>query len=478
MKSIWNETANFKKRPKLETDIYTPALIIGAGITGILTSYFLSLKGIKNVIIDKGQICSGQTENTTAKITAQHADVYHKIINSYGEKTAKLYYEYNQDAINCFEEIIKKENIDCDFERLPSYIYSVKDKKSIETERDAYKILGIRHTYTNETELEFNVAAALKMENQAQFSPLKFLEKLSEKMTIYENTPAVKVENNTVSTDCARISAENIIFACAFPFVNFPGLYFARMHRERSYVIALQNAQKLGSIYYGTDTDSLSLRNFGDVLLLGGKAHRSGKNEEGGRYQSLKQTASGLWKDSSCVAAWSAQDCMTGDKMPYIGRFSKKDKTHFVATGYNKWGMTSSMTAAKIIAESIESGKDKSSIFSPQRKVSASVAGEICKDTAEAVSGITSQLFAFTGANPALLKENTADVCNVSGKKQGIYKDENSNLTKVNSRCPHLGCELHFNKDDKTWECPCHGSCFSLEGKLLDGPAQKDIKTD
>lgn len=475
MNSIWNETVHFEKRPELKKEIHTDVLIIGAGITGILCGYLLKKSGVNCVILEANRICGGQTKNTTAKITAQHSDIYHKLIKSLGTQKTKEYFRYNSEAINLFEKIAQSENISCRFERLPSYLYCTEENEKLEKEKRAYNELGIKHIITSETELPLKIQSAIKLENQAQFSPLEFLQPLSEKLEIYENTPVLKIERNTAFTRRARVTAEKIVFACHFPFVNFPGLYFARMHQERSYVISLENVPTLSAMYYGIDSDGLSFRSFENMILLGGGSHRTGKNDAGGKYDMLKENAKKLWANSKVVSLWSAQDCITGDGVPYIGQFSKRNRNFYVATGFNKWGMSSSAVAAQIISNSIVTGKNEKTVFSPQRSINFDILCEIFKDTAEAIKSISLSHLSFTGENPELLKSDKGAVCSCGKEKCGIYKDENGKEHKVSARCPHLGCELHFNGDDKTWECPCHGSRFSADGKILDEPAQKDI---
>ncbi len=475
MNSIWNETVHFEKRNQLCKDTNTDVLIIGAGITGILCGYMLEKNGVKCKVLEAGKICGGQTKNTTAKITAQHADIYHRLIKSVGTEKAKEYFLYNNGAIDTIEKIIKEENISCHFERLPSYLYCTNEKEKIEKEAAAYNELGIKHEITKETDLPFEVESALKIENQAQFSPLEFLLPISNKLEIYENTPVTKIEKNLVFTRRARVTADKIIFACHFPFVNFPGLYFAKMHQERSYVIAVDNVEQLSGMYYGLDKDGLSFRSFSNILLLGGGSHRTGKNEDGGKYEMLKEKAHKFWKNAKVISHWSAQDCITGDGIPYIGQFSRKNKNIFVATGFNKWGMTSSAVCAQIISKSIVTGKNEETVFSPMRNVNFEVLGEIIKDSAQALKSISSQFITFTGKNPNKLEKDSAAVCALDGKKKAIYKDENAKEHIITSRCPHLGCEMKWNADDKTWECPCHGSRFSVDGNVLNEPAQKDI---
>jgi len=474
MESIWSKQTQFQKHEELKEDITASVAIIGAGISGILTAYFLQKQGIDCVLLERGQVCGGQTKNTTAKITVQHADIYHKLIKTVGIEKAKEYYFYNKRAIDDFKRVIDEENIDCDFQVLPSVLYSTENKQLIEDEAKAAKSLGIDCEIKYDSELPFEIASSLVFQNQAQFDPLKFLKPISEKLKIYENTNVLKIENNTLITEHARVRADKLVFSSHYPFVNFPGLYFIKMHQERSYVIVLEKAQKLSAMYYGADPGGLSLRCADDKLLLGGSAHRCGKNTDGGKYDALEKEAAKLWKNSKVTAKWSAQDCITGDGIPYIGRFSRGIENWFIQTGYNKWGMTSSMAAARLTAQSIERKDELITVFSPSRKLNLPIVKQVLTETGEAIKGL-SQKFCFSCFEKDELQNGEAAVCDIDGEKTGVYKDENGKFHMVSVRCPHLGCELKWNPDEKSWDCPCHGSRFTFDGKLICEPSQTDL---
>lgn len=482
MESIWSKEVNFRQRESLKEDIFTDVLIIGAGISGILTGYLLNKAGIDCVIAERGRICCGQTKNTTAKITAQHADIYHRILKTLGEEKAKTFYEYNRRAIDGFEDIINEEKIDCDFKRLSSFLYSENDGGKIEYEYEAARLLGIDCRLVKETKLPFKTAAALEFMNQAQFNPLKFLKPLSEKLKIYENTGITEIDGCTAFTDGARISADKIVFACHFPFVNFPGYYFLKMHQDRSYVLAVKNAPDLDGLYYSADENGLSFRNSGELLLIGGGSHRTGDNRDGGKYETLLKKAKKLFPECEEAARWSAQDCITGDGLPYIGPYSKDRESWLVQTGYCKWGMTRSMTAARLVCRDIAEGKSTKTIFCPSRDASFEAAKEIIADTAFAVKGLAGENLPFFRDSEKKIPDGSGASCEKNGESAAVYKDKSGKETVLCSKCPHLGCRVEFNKDETAWECPCHGSRFDKDGNLLTGPAQKNLdkikKTD
>ncbi|MGT2617118.1 NAD(P)/FAD-dependent oxidoreductase, partial [Clostridium perfringens] len=368
MKSVWSESCKFRKREALNKDIKTDVLVIGAGIAGILTAYMLKQKGREVVLIDAAEIASGNTKNTTAKITSQHDLIYSKLIAEFGEEKARQYAKANELAIKKYKEIIEYKRIECDFEEKPAYVYSLNEVDVLKEEVEAAKNLGIDAEFVQEVNLPFKIKGAVKFNNQAQFNPLKFLRGISNELVIYENTRALEIKENLVVTSGGNITANNIVVATHYPIMNAPGYYFMKMHQERSYVLALENTSEIDGMYIDLNKEGYSFRTYNNLLLLGGISHRTGENEEGGSYDELRKVVKKLYPKAKEKYYWSAQDCMTIDGIPYIGRYSNETPNIYVATGFNKWGMTSSMVSAMIISDMIlEKENDFSEIFSPRR---------------------------------------------------------------------------------------------------------------
>lgn len=431
MKSLWQDTANLPSFPTLGGDIKTDVLIIGGGMAGLLTAYFLREKGIDCIVAEKNKICSGVTGNTTAKITYQHSLIYHKLIKKYGADKTKLYYEANRLALNKFGEMCR--DIDCEFEIKPNYVYSKNNMKKLEKELSAAQILGIPMEYVKTVPLPTENIGALMCENQAQFHPLKFLSAVSEGLNIFEGTHITEVKGNVALTPHGRITAENIVVATHFPFIDAHGSYFMKMYQDRSYVIALEDAADVQGMYIDESGKGLSFRNYGRLLLLGGGAHRTGKS--GGKYEALRTFKNERYPAAKERYHWAAQDPITLDGAPYIGHYSKRTPHIYVATGFNKWGMTGAMVSAMLLGDMLLGRKPHyAEAFSPHRSM------------------IKPQLF-INGAETAL----------------GF-------ITPRGKRCSHLGCALKYNKQEKSWDCPCHGSRFEKNGRVLDNPANKDIK--
>ena len=425
MKSVWSESCKFRKREALNKDIKTDVLVIGAGIAGILTAYMLKQKGREVVVIDAAEIASGNTKNTTAKITSQHDLIYSKLISEFGEEKARQYAKANELAIKKYKEIIEYKRIECDFEEKPAYVYSLNEVDVLKEEVEAAKNLGIDAEFVQEANLPFKINGAVKFNNQAQFNPLKFLKGISNELVIYENTRALEIKENLVVTSGGNITANNIVVATHYPIMNAPGYYFMKMHQERSYVLALENTSEIDGMYIDLNKEGYSFRTYNNLLLLGGISHKTGENEEGGSYDELRKVAKKLYPKAKEKYYWSAQDCMTIDGIPYIGRYSSETPNIYVATGFNKWGMTSSMVSAMIISDMIlEKENDFSEIFSPRRFDLSLSINNIANDLIETAKNFIAQKVSIPSSEIEHIKNGHGGIIEYNGEKVGIYKNK------------------------------------------------------
>lgn len=417
--------------PSLKQNVKTDVLIVGGGMTGILCAWMLEQQGVNYTLIEADRICGGVTRNTTAKITSQHGLIYQKLMEKHGPEIARKYWKIQEKAIREYRKIAK--SIPCDFENQDNAIYMVNDRSALEREMTALEALGIPAVFTEQVNLPFPVCGAIRFAEQAQFHPLKLASELSKGLHIFEQTPAREFVGNRVLTAFGTITAGKIIMATHFPLINKHGCYFLKMYQQRSYVLALENAQPVEGMLLDGAQNGLSFRNFGGMLLLGGGGHRTGK--PGGGWEELEGVARRYYPESREVCRWATQDCITLDGMPYIGRYSKRTPDLFVATGFNKWGMTNAMAAAMILSDLVQ-GKENpyAEVFRPSRSI------------------WHRQLF-----------------CN------GWEASKNL-LTPTKPRCPHLGCALKWNSRERSWDCPCHGSRFGEDGELLDNPATGNMK--
>ena len=475
MGSIWRENTSIPPRPVLAGEVKAEAAVIGAGLTGCLTAYYLQREGVRTVVLEARSVGSGQTGGTTAKITCQHGLIYDRLIAQLGQEQARMYAQANQSAVGQYRALVEEENIDCGMQTCPAYLYTSQSPAALQREWSAAVQLGLRARLTTATSLPFPVSAALRFEEQAQFDPLRFLKGIARDLTIYERTPVLAAEGHTLLTARGKVTAEKVIFACHFPFVNAPGFYFARMHQARSYVLALERAQRLDGMYYGVDPCALSFRQADGLVLLGGGDHRTGRNAAGGQYSRLRRAARTYWPDSVEKAAWSAQDCMPADGVPFIGPFSASRPDWYVATGFQKWGMTTAMAAAHILTDAVLGRENAyAPVFSPRRFRLRASCANLAEDLATTVRALGRTAFGAARDAADDMPAEHGGIVEHNGKKRGLYRAGTGDKW-VNVKCPHLGCELSWNPDEKTWDCPCHGSRFDADGRLLSGPAQKDI---
>ena len=431
MESVWEKTASKPQFDALDGNKKTDVLIIGGGIAGILCAYKLKNAGVDCMLVEATEICGGITKNTTAKITLGHGLIYDKMIKRFGEDKARLYAEAQSKAIQEYAQFC--ENIDCEFETQDNYVYSLNDRKKIEKEVAALNRIGVKAEFSDAKGLSFAVAGAVRVKEQAQFHPLKFLYEIAKELPIYEHTKVLELMPNKAKTNRGEIAFKKLIIATHFPMINKHGSYFLKLYQHRSYVIALKGAQNVNGMYVDESDTGLSFRSYGDLLLLGGGGHRTGK--KGGCWQELEDFARKHYKNTEIVGKWATQDCMTLDDIPYIGQYAKSTSDVFVATGFKKWGMTNAMVSADILCDLVQGKVNPyAAVFDPTRTV---LRPQLAVNAFDSVVGI---------------------------------------LTPTAPRCPHLGCALKYNKTEHTWDCPCHGSRFTEDGQLIDNPATDDKK--
>ena len=482
MASIWQEKNGvLPRRERLIGNIKTDVAIIGGGLTGVLTAYRLAERGIPCCILEADAIGSGTTGGSTGKITAQHGLIYARLIKDFGRERAKEYARHNSAAVDAYKALIQKENIQCGFRQCSAYVYSTHGMGELRDEVGAAKRLGIKAMLSEVTKLPFPVEGAVCFPDQAQFDPLAFTRALAlrgEEMgaAIYEGTRVHGIDGTTVQADDGVVQAAHVVFACHYPIVNIPGYYFLRMSQQRSFALALRGAPTLAGEYIDRQQGGLSFRSaaFPDETLTILVAYdvRSGKNTAGGKYRELLATARKFWPDCESVTQWSAQDCRTVDEVPYIGRYSADTPNWYVATGYNKWGITNAMVAAERIAELIAgSAKHKKSIFDPARFLLLPSMKNLAGDAGSTVAGLAKEVLSLPAETVADLPRGAGSIVEHGGEKYAVYRDEGGEAHILPSRCPHLGCRLEWNGDDKTWECPCHGSRFDIDGGILNEPA-------
>lgn len=451
-------------------------IVIGAGMAGLLTAYYLKEQGKKVLVLEADKVASGQTERTTAKITSQHSVKYTKLVETVGVEKARLYAQANEAAISEYEHIIKNKGISCQFEKLPAYLYTLQDEKILKEEAKVAKLLGIDAYFVEKTELPFPIKGAVCFHNQAQFAPLEFIKYIASQLEIMENTKVIAIKGQQVIAKDKMFTAEKIVVATHYPLLNMPGFYFLRQHQERSYVLALSGCKKINGMYYGIDQNGLSFRQAGEFMLLGGSSSRTGAHDNGRAYDRLIEASQLYFPDCKEITCWSAQDCMPHDGIPFIGKYSYFTPNLYVVTGFQKWGMTSSMIAAMILRDTLVGiNNPYAKLFSPQRMNLKAAYQNLIIDVAMSVKGIFKGYFHHAKDKAVSLCCGQGGIVTIDGKTYACYRDEKGKLHQISHRCSHMGCELVWNPNEKSWDCPCHGSRFDVDGKLLDNPSKKSV---
>lgn len=488
--SFWIDTAKKPEFTEMKHDHTCDVVVVGGGLTGLTTALLLARSGVRTALIEAHTIGSGTSGHTTAKVTVQH-DVRLSMLSN---RKAIAYYNANLAGLNLIKSIVDELKIDCDFETQDSYVYALTSAEEIDVikEKATYDELGIDSQIVKNTNLPFEIMCALQLKNQAQFHPLKYLYTIADTLRdmnvpIWENTKALEIDRTdhgvTVNTDKKTIKAGAAVLATGYPMIEFPGLFFLRLHQQRSYLIAAQQRSPMGLyINAGKPVRSVRSHSLGGQpwLLVGGFGHRTGKEQHDTGLVPLESFLKESFPGADAVYGWSAQDCKTLDHIPYVGRVYGDGPKICVAAGYDKWGMTNSAAAAMMIADEILGSHvidtETKDIFSPMRLAPGASAGGFVKQASETI-------YEFTAGNASIpvgsvndVRPGEGAVLRIGGRALAVYKDEDGHTVTFKAHCTHLGCPLEYNAMEHSFDCPCHGSRFSMTGDVLEGPAIKPLE--
>ncbi|MFY9113848.1 MAG: FAD-dependent oxidoreductase [Dethiobacteria bacterium] len=488
----WMASAEATNYPALEEDIKVDVAIVGGGLVGVTVAYLLKQENLAVAIIEADRIGKGTTGHTTAKITSQHSLIYNKLIRHLGRDKAQQYAEANEYAITFIEELVKKKKIDCDFSRQDAYIYTQTDQyiRQIEDEVKAAADLGIKAHYLEKLPLPFEIKAAERFDNQAQFHPRKYLLALAGDIEgggshIFEQTRAVDFHEGTpfmvITAGGPRVIAEKVIIASHFPAYSDRGYYFARIYPERSYALAITAQEKFpGGMYITAEDPGRSLRstpnNGGELIIIAGEHHKTGQGPAtDSHYRNLAQFAEQSFTVTGIPYRWSTQDYTTLDEVPYVGRLTSKSTNVYVATGFRKWGMTNSTAAAILLRDLIVHGESPwAPIYDPARFEADPMIKKFVTTNIDVAKHMVVDKLKRV---PREMEPAPGEAMVIAGKggKIGLYKDKEGLVHAVDITCTHMGCELVWNQAELSWDCPCHGSRFTCNGDIIEGPALKSL---
>jgi glycine/D-amino acid oxidase-like deaminating enzyme/nitrite reductase/ring-hydroxylating ferredoxin subunit len=493
--SYWVATTPETNYPPLEGGVAVDVAVIGGGITGITAATLLKREGRSVALIESKRIVRGATGYTTAKVTAGHGAVYSDLRDNFGSEGARIYAESNQAAVERIAQLVEEGGIDCDFERKANYVYAGSNQEvaALKAEVEAQKEAGLPVELVDETPLPFWVAAAIRLENQAQFHPRKYLLALAatipgEGSHVFEETMATDVKNGepcVVETDRGTLRAKDVIVATHIPFED-SGLFFTKAHPHRSYAVAapIDETKAPDGMFINSGLPTRSVRTIRDgarlLIQVGGQGHKPGEEDDTpGRYKALEDFLKEHWPQAGAIEyRWSTQDYMSVDRVPYIGRLRRTSKHVYAATGYSKWGMTAGTLAGVLLTDRILGRENPwADLYDAKRiKPKASFKRFVSGNASAGLHFVSDRLKPAEKKELAALAPGEGGIVRVRGRKRAAYRDDAGTLHVLSPVCSHLYCHVVWNEAERSWDCPCHGSRYSGEGDVIQGPSVKPLK--
>lgn len=468
-KSIWEKDKKKRNDQKLDRNIETDILIIGGGITGLTLSYFLR-KSNKNItLIDKGRLGLGVTAKTTAKITYLQEDIYQKLEDKFNQNISKLYFDSQKEAIELIKKIIKDHRISCDFKKTPSLLFA-KDSSNISKINKEAKLLTLWNVSIKEISNK-HFSKAIRVEDTYTFHPLKYLDGLidliEKDISIYEYTLAKSITYDhdfyQVKTEKNVIRAKEVVIATHYPFFVYPSFIPLKTYIQREYVNVGKRKEKDCFSAINVDQELHSIRFYQDYLIYGSNKNRLTSKIDYQKNDEKSKEDYFTYFLEQPIYTWMNQDIMSNDLLPFIG---KVKKNMYLLTAYNAWGMTNATIGAKLVCDLIQGRQSRyEKLFDPCRMNSTLFI--------ESLLGSFHYMKAYM---QSLWKKNNPYYIKIKGIYYGIYEDKYHKKHQIKLICPHMKCNLVFNKKEHTWDCPCHGSRFDLDGHLIEGPAKENLQ--
>lgn len=491
--SLWSATAERPHYPSIGTDCEVDVAVIGAGIAGVLTAWHLKLSGLKVALLDAGRCLDGVTANTTAKISVEHDLIYSHLVGQLGEEKARLYATANTDAIDWIQQMCTQREIPCDFSRKDLYVYArtAEEWMLLEKEHDATVRAGLTTSLTTSLTTPFLNRGGLLFPNQAQFHPLNFLHVLLADIPgdgnyVFEFSRVIDVEDDKpclVYTETSTVRADQVVVATNYPTYD-PAAFYTRLSASRDYAIAIETPRPVLEAQYVGIGDAYTLRTALDpstkseLTIISGEMHKVGEGEDmAAHYGRLEAYAHQHFPSANVRYQWSAQDPVTLDRIPYIGRIGLTSESVYIATGFGGWGMTHGVVSGQLLADLIRGiANPYKDLYTPERF-------GILSSTPSLAENLVSTVKHFVGdrlkgaLNVRDLQNGQGSILETSKGKVAAYRDHDGALHGVAAECSHMGCLLAWNNAELSWDCPCHGSRFSIDGAVLQGPAIHDLES-
>lgn len=500
--SLWMATSSAPERPAVGGADRYDAVVVGAGITGLTTALLLKNAGKRVAVVEMGRVGQGVTGFTTAKVTSLHQLVYAQLVDQLGEERARVYGAANEAAIAQVAELVETYNIDCAFERRPAATWTVQEHsiQAVRREAEVAARLGLPARMTEHVDLPFGVSAAVAFDDQAQLHPRDYVLGLAAAVdgdgsAVFEHSRAVRVHDGAPCRvavqsrpadgpqHAATLEADDVVIATQLPFADAGG-FFAKAHPKRSYVLALQVDGPLPQVMsISAESPSRSVRSYERdgtrYLLVAGESHRPGvSNDERVHWQNLEGWARQHFAVQSVDYRWSAHDYMSVDGMPYVGRLTPVSRHTWTATGFRKWGLSNGTAAAAILTGLVTAGDHPwAAAFDAQRPTIRASARAFLEENVGVGVHFVKDRFGLPGRDAVdRLEDGDGVVARLEGADYAVSRDGDQ-LRSVSPVCTHLGCQVAWNRAERSWDCPCHGSRYDGEGTVVQGPATRDLKS-
>ena len=493
--SFWIATTPETSYGALEGQVEVDVAVVGGGIMGITTAALLKRAGKRVALLESKRIVHGATGYTTAKVTSGHGAIYASLESSFGAEGARTYAEAQEAALAQIARFVEQGDIDCDFERRANYVYgeSAQEAEQLRHEAEAAKRAGLAASFVDETPLPYGVAGAVRLDDQAQFHPRKYLLAVAATLPgdgshVFEETRVQDVRDGDpcrVETARGIVRARDVVIATQLPILD-RGLFFAKAHPHHSYAVAapLHASQAPDGMFLNMGTPTRSVRTMRDgerqYISIGGNGHKAGREADTpARYDQLDAFLHEHWPGVGDVEyRWSTMDYMPLDRVPYIGRIRRRARHVFTGTGFNKWGMTNGTVAAMMLSERIlgrESGWER--LFEAKRWHPRASLGKFVKENSSTgVRYVADWVQRVPGKSPDQLAAGEGALMRIRGRKTAVYRDEAGELHAHSPVCRHLYCIVNWNRAERSWDCPCHGSRYEGNGTVIQGPTTRDLK--